>query len=226
MAASAPLNHDLMNRSRPQEVAFRVPSGHDLTFEALEATEPCPQKPQRELGGESPLPEATKALFILGAQKAGTSWLAYALKPHPAFQFARCSARRVRDGAGGCRAAELDWTFELRRRRRRLQSAADAQGAIVPAQQRSDEAQAHPGSRLGSESEQRRHGIDTAAGADGEAGAGAGAAAPPPVRTSSDADAVTHAAAFDAAEQLPPAARARLAEVLRDAAHEDRKSVV
>ena len=68
-----------------EALAFSVAAQPDLTYEQLRQSAPCAARPARSLAGDAPLPESVKALFIIGAQKAGTTWLARVAAQHDAF---------------------------------------------------------------------------------------------------------------------------------------------
>ena len=87
--------------------AFPVPRDASLTFERLRELAPCEARPMRSMATDPVVPEDIRVLFIIGAQKGGTTWLASALHYHPSFHFADCKTSSVLEGSPGCRAWPL-----------------------------------------------------------------------------------------------------------------------
>lgn len=65
-----------------QEFGFKLYNPATLTYSDVRW---CPGSQEPAADELRPLPEAYKVLFVLGAQKAGTTWFYNALQTHPAF---------------------------------------------------------------------------------------------------------------------------------------------
>lgn len=85
-----------------QSLAFKSPVAAGMTFGQLQESAACPFRPQPSIDDSMVVPSNIKTLFILGAQKGGTTWLASALKPHRSFKFAKCKTQKVLEGVPKC----------------------------------------------------------------------------------------------------------------------------
>ena len=65
-----------------QAFGFRLYAPGSLTHADVQW---CPGSAEPPASQLQPIPTGYKALFILGSQKAGTTWLYNALQQHPAF---------------------------------------------------------------------------------------------------------------------------------------------
>ena len=99
-----------------QAFAFQVPTAPDLLHSSLV---PCATRAEPPLPGignatETAVPADLRMLFIIGAQKGGTTWLFNALTTHPAFVGAsrayRCGVARV------CRLARIHFVAVFQQR--------------------------------------------------------------------------------------------------------------